>query len=261
VSHVEFSRDGKTVYSSSFDGTLRRWDLATGASKLLLEGTQPVRGFAVAADGRVAAEVGDTATMISPDGSMRSLGHGTPWCVLYAEFEKVRDRLIMQRCDHNLVMLDGERLVELSTDGYAAAKLTVSPDGARIAGAMADRTLRVWDAASGKTLYILRGHSDLVMDVAFSPDGQELASSSYDKTIRIWQLATGRHRVLRGHSGAVDRVAWRNANEIVTGSHDRTVRIWEVPKLDPPTAEELAQRIIDSTTARIDSDRPTTDAR
>jgi eukaryotic-like serine/threonine-protein kinase len=257
ISHVEFSGDGKLLYSASYDGTIRRWDLATGASKVLLDATQPIRGFALAADGRVAAQVGDTATMIAPDGTMRVLGHGAPWCVLYAEFDKARDRLIMQRCNHNLVMLDGDRLVDLSTDGYTPTHIKISPDGNRIATGLADRTVRVWDAATGKTLYTLRGHTDLVMDVAFSPDGQELASASYDKTVRVWQLASERHRVLRGHSGPVDRIAWRNANELVTGSHDGTLRVWAVPKLEPPSADQLADRLNAATTAVIEADRPT----
>ncbi len=257
ISHVDWNRDGKTLYSSSYDGTIRRWDLATGVGTVLLDGKEPVRGFALAADGRVAAQVGDTATMIAPDGGLRVLGRGAPWCVLHAEFDKVRDRLIMQRCNHNLVMLDGDRLVDMSTDGYAVARLTVSPDGKRIAAGLVDRTVRMWDASTGSTLYVLRGHSDLVMDVAFSPDGHELASSSYDKTIRVWQLATERHRVLRGHTGPVDRVVWRNAGELVSGSRDGTLRVWSVPELDPPSAAQLSDRLDAATSARIESDRPT----
>ncbi len=37
----------------------------------------------------------------------------------------------------------------------------------------------------------LRGHTDLVLFVAFSPDGRTLASASYDRTIKIWEIKTG----------------------------------------------------------------------
>src|SRR5207237_68569 len=58
ITHVAFSHDGKTVYSSSSDGSLRRWDVATGAGATVIEGITPVRGFAIARDGRIAATAG-----------------------------------------------------------------------------------------------------------------------------------------------------------------------------------------------------------
>jgi WD40 repeat protein len=259
ITHIEWSRDGRALYSSSLDGTLRKWDVTTGTSTLLVEGNVPVRGFAVAANGRVGAQVGDTAMMIKPDGTAEALGSGPGWCGAWAQFEKVRDRLIMQRCDRGLLLVDGKTAVNLATEGYVANRIAVSPDGERIAGSMQDRTVRVWDA-EGKTLAVLRGHTDLVMDVAFSPDGTRLASASYDKTVRIWELATGRHRVLRGHAHAVDRVAWRSNTEVVTGSYDGTLRVWPVPDLMPPTQAEITATLEAATTAVIDANNRVTSA-
>jgi WD40 repeat protein len=263
ITHLEFSRDGKTLYTSSQDGTLRRWDVATGAGTLVVDGTDPIKGFAVAADGRVAAQIGTSGgtsgVMIDPDGAMQVLGKGPAWCVMYAHFERVRDRLVMLRCDHSVAILDHGVATELPTDGYASSKITVSPDGELVASANSDRTVRLWSASTGRLLQVLRGHSDLVLDVAFSPDGKYLASASYDKTIRIWELATQRHRVLRGHSQGVYRVVWRGNDSLVTGSSDGTIRVWDVPSMAPPTLSEIVQRLDTATTARIDErDRPTT---
>ncbi|MEO8846127.1 MAG: protein kinase [Kofleriaceae bacterium] len=253
ITHVAWSRDSTTAYSSSSDGTLRKWDLVTGKSTLLIDGDTPVLGFAVAKDNRIAAQIGDAAMMmIYPDGRAVTLGTGPSWCSMRAEFDAVRDRLMIQRCDHSFGIYDGKRLVNLATDRNAIERITVSPDGERIAGAMSDRTVRVWDA-QGPLLAILRGHSDLVLDVAFSPDGSELASASYDKTIRIWQLATKRHRVLRGHAGAVDSVIWRGMDQLVTASYDGTLRIWHVPATEPPSQDEVSQRLDAATTATIDA--------
>src|SRR5690606_30845111 len=99
ITHVEFSRDSKYVYSGSFDGTLRRWNTDTGEMTKIVEGTAPVRGFAVARDGRVALVLGEEAQMIAPDGSRTVLGKGVKWCVHSAEFDRVRDRLVLRRCD------------------------------------------------------------------------------------------------------------------------------------------------------------------
>ncbi len=259
ITHVEFSRDSKFLYSGSFDGSLRQWDTTTGTMTTLLDGTAPVRGFAVARDGRIAVVVGDEAQMLATNGSRSLLGKGGKWCVLAAEFDRVLDRLIIKRCDLSIAIVVGNDVIELQ-DGYNANRLVISNDGARIAGAMADRSIRIWDASSGKQLSLLRGHSDLVMDVAFSPDGQLLASASYDRTIRVWQLggAKLRSRVIRGHGGAVDRVVWRDREHLVTGSRDGTLRVWEVPSLELPSRADLTDSLRKATSARIELDRPTT---
>jgi len=66
-----------------------------------------------------------------------------------------------------------------------------SPDGKQLASASHDRTVRLWDAATGAALQTLEGHSSAVNAVAFSPDGKQLASASGDKTVRLWDAATG----------------------------------------------------------------------
>jgi WD40 repeat protein len=252
-----FSRDGKHLFTSSRDGTLRRWDVATGEGTILVEDAPLIRQLAVAADGRVAFAQDGAIRVIALDGTARAIPLGPKWSAW--EFEPVKDRLLLRGGDQRLAVLDGDRLIELPTDHRSAVGFAVSPDGTRIAGALQDRTVRVWDAATGRVLAVLRGHSDLVMDVAFSPDGTLLASSSYDKTVRIWQPGTNRVRVLRGHSGSVNQVAWSSPKRLVTGSRDGTLRIWDVPPLEPPTADELADHLQRATTAKIDRDRPTTD--
>jgi WD40 repeat protein len=259
VTHLEFTRDSSALYSSAFDGTVRRWDIASGTSEIVLSGDGPVRTFAVARDGRVVAQIGDTATLLPADGGAPIvLGSGAAWCSARTMFEPTHDWLVLQRCDSSLAVLEGDRLVALPTSGYEASRVVVSPDGERIAAALNDRTIRIWDA-HGALVGVLRGHSDLVMDAAFSPDGRELASASYDQTVRVWDLASGRHRVLRGHTAAVDRIAWPAPAELVTGSRDGTLRVWTVPSLDSPTQGDLATQLAAATSATIDErDRPTT---
>jgi WD40 repeat protein len=257
ISQVAWSRDSKYLFTASFDGTLRRWDAATGEATLLVEGDVPVRGFAVARDGRVAAQVGDAAVMIKPDGTAETLGTGSGWCATKAEFDEAKDRLLLQRCDRGLLLVDGKTAVNLPTEGYTVVRLAVSADGQRIAAAMSDRSVRIWDT-SGKELAKLRGHTDLVLDVAFSPDGTQLASAAYDKTIRVWELATQRYRVLRGHSRAVGDVEWHGQHELVSASWDGTIRVWPVPALDAPTQEEITKRLEAATTASIDANNRAT---
>ena len=65
-----------------------------------------------------------------------------------------------------------------------------------------DRTVKLWDAATGKLLANLPGHTDSICSVAWSPDGKTLASSSGDTTLKLWDAATGKLLVsMQGHTG------------------------------------------------------------
>lgn len=81
--------------------------------------------------------------------------------------------------------------VAISRDG----KLVVggSAERARSSGDVgAERGINVWEAASGKPLFTLRGHEEGVRAVTFSPDDRWIVSASYDGSIRYWDRNTGR---------------------------------------------------------------------
>ena len=117
-----------------------------------------------------------------------------------------------------------------SLEGHTSrvTKIVFSPDGATLASASEDRTIRLWDVATGTHRHTLTGHQSYIYSVAFSPDGLTLASGSENGRIRLWSVTTGQYRVtLEGHQSSVYSVAFSSdGSTLASGSSDRTIRLW-----------------------------------
>jgi WD domain, G-beta repeat len=61
----------------------------------------------------------------------------------------------------------------------------------RVVTASYDSTARIWDAATGAQVVVLRGHDAVLQSAAFGPDGRRVMTASNDNTARIWDAKTG----------------------------------------------------------------------
>ena len=115
--------------------------------------------------------------------------------------------------------------------------IAFSPDGTVLASGSHDKTVKLWDIATGDVLRTLAGHTDWVRSVAFSPDGTLLASASDDDTVKLWDPRTGvLVRTLTGHADWVQSVAFSpDGTLLASASDDETLKLW-----DPQTGEVLA---------------------
>jgi WD40 repeat protein/transcriptional regulator with XRE-family HTH domain len=85
--------------------------------------------------------------------------------------------------------------------------------------------------------YIVTGHSDTVMDMAWSPDGGKFATTGRDGTLRVWDAETRKELINisahlafdAGFTVGVSELAWSpDGTRIATASLDKTAKVWDI---------------------------------
>nr|WP_246786969.1 P-loop NTPase fold protein [Rhizobium leguminosarum] len=203
LANAAFSPGGSRIVTASYDGTARIWDAATGNELRVL------RGHEDSVMSAVFSPDGSSIATASLDGTARiwDVATGKVLRVL-----RVQDGVVLSAA----FSPDGARIV--TTLGMAADSIRT---GTEIPA-------KIWDAATGSELEVLRGHAESVISAVFSPDGRSIVTTSDALTVRIWSDADGKNTtILSGYSGTVYTAAFSlDGRNIVTASADGAARIW-----------------------------------
>lgn len=116
-------------------------------------------------------------------------------------------------------------------DGHEGAILEVrwAPNGRHAITAGKDRTVRLWNPATGMLVKAYEHFAREVRSAAAEESGARIAACGADKGVVLTDVQTGRLiRRLRGHGeGGAHSVAWRGCEVFATGGYDRQVRFWD----------------------------------
>ena len=242
---VTSRRDPGWAVSGSADGTLKIWDLESGAVLRTLVGHRaPITDLALAEPAGaivlVSASADESVKVWDVDAQAERL-------TLQAHFGPVTAvavspdgrRVISTSNDERMMVWDAETGEELchseqeEIGEYAiGTAVATTPDGWRAAIGSADHYVVVWDTERGEKLAKLESHAGDVTDLLVTSDGRRLVSSSADGCLKIWNLEDGSlERTLEGHYGSVTAIALvPGSGHVVSASLDGSFREWDLER-------------------------------
>jgi WD40 repeat protein len=263
---LAFTADRKTLYSSGWDGAVRRWDVQTRKELPLPAGIHASAVTAASPDGQLLAYKDDSGAIrlvaatdgteqlklakagteysqlaFSPDSQMLA-GGGTGGDKVHVTIWDLRRSKVVHRWEW-----------PKGRDPHSTVEsVCFTPKGDRIAAAVFRQSKAfIWDLGTEKQIAELK-HSE-VYGLSFSPDGATLATAGWDKIVRFWDAQTG--KVLREvevkdarDNNADTRmytVCYAREGDLIATAHlDGKVRIWRAEDMTPQNEFQVSGRFV-----------------
>ncbi len=242
VEALALTADGTTLLSASSDYSVGIWDAINGTLKTALQGHRAeVNALAISRDNRQAASA-------SNDGSVKLWDIASGKCLKTFEKEHSAEALTAVR-----FMPDGRALFAGGRDGSVSLwslvlgkcvrefpghsggilDIAVVSDKPQFLTAGEDKSMRLWDAENGQSLWLARDTKARFNSIVLSPDARFIFSGGLEgpnTSINIWEASTGKHlQSLCPHTKGIAALALSpDGCKLLTGSEDKFLRVWDL---------------------------------
>ncbi|KAG2337920.1 WD40 repeat-like protein [Suillus weaverae] len=236
---------GRHIITCPKDGSLRLWDLESGAQvgeDWLDEGKKnTLLTISLSPNGKTVSSGSDDGAVRLWDVETRKAiakwtGHTDVVSTLC--WSPDGERLVSGSNDGAVRVWDIETsktVLEINTGHKWVNAVVYSPNNTKIAtGGYYENAVKIWDSKKGKLLATLKHGSsyydEIVWSLAWTSDGKKLISGSSIGSIRIFDTATWKQiTVIRGHESHVLAITLsRNGRLLASASIDKTARLWNL---------------------------------
>jgi WD40 repeat protein len=229
---AQWSPDGGRVATTSYDGTARIWDAATGEERLVMEHPVGVRFLAWSPDGtRIVTTCQDRfARVWDADSGELLLRVSAPEDHFFfvPSWSPDGSQFVVASVPDNMIRIynatTGQSLTSFGTGDWVH-RLSWSPEGDRIVAGGTGPW--VWDTTTGRVLKKLGDYTGL--NAEWSPDGERIAFYQAGHMVKIFD-ATGAEELLvsTAHSDDVWHTTWSpNGMRIASGDESGEVKVWD----------------------------------
>lgn len=192
---IAFS-ENKIIYSTAADSTLRKLNVETGDSEIIIKENTNI----ISLD-------------ISPNGKLIAGGTANGKIYLWHKSKNYASIVLSE------------------DDGNPVYSVAFSPDGTLLATGDKKGRISLWNVISGKVKKVLVGHQARINALKFSNDNMYLAAAGFDGIITLWNLSSLNLRPIVLSDG--DSWVWsidfdKNNKFLYAGRHDGYIQVWPI---------------------------------